>query len=100
MDIIILVVVAAISAGFAVMGIQKVFKTTPKPTVAGSVPVKIFPKPVRSEQLARGLRVNFPFARNRCGGWVKRFRGRRVIIVAVMRGKVHLVHRKIHQLTK
>lgn len=107
MDIIILVAVAAISAGFAVKGIQKFFKTAPKPAAAMAspvaatepVPVKMFPQPVRPEQMARGLRVNFTFAGNRYGGWVKRFRGRRVVIAAIMRSKVHLVHRKTHQLT-
>lgn len=98
MEILVLVVVAAISAGFVV---QKFFKVAPKPaaTAAELVPVKVFPKPVRPDQVDRGLRVNFSFSRNTYGGWVKSFRGRRVVIAAIMRGRVRLVHRKVHQLT-
>ncbi|MBI2454046.1 MAG: hypothetical protein HYV54_00495 [Parcubacteria group bacterium] len=107
MEIWILVVVAAVSAGFAVKAVKNGFKTAPKPAMSVSeeaaVPVsimaKVFPQPVRMDQLARGLRVNFSFARNKHGGWVKSFRGRRVVIAAVMRGRVRLVHRKLHQLT-
>ena len=100
MDIIILVVVAAVSAGFAVRIIKNGLKSTPKlASTEESVPVKVFPKPVRAEQMARGLRVNFTFAGNHHGGWVKSFRGRRVMIAAIMRGRVRLVYRKVHQLT-
>ena len=100
MDIIILVVVAAVSAGFAVRIIKNGLKSTPKlASMEESVPVKVFPKPVRAEQMARGLQVNFPFNRNTYGGWVKSFRGRRVVIASVMRGRVRLVHRRVHQIT-
>ena len=81
------------------------FKVTHKPSmsmaanVTETVPVKLFSRPVTPDQVVRGLRVNFTFAGRKCGGWVKKVRGSRVTVATVMRGHVHMVHRKTHQLT-
>lgn len=104
MDIIILLVVAVISAGFVVKVMKSGLKSTSKPEVSSAavaelVLAKVFSKPVRPEQMVRGLRVNFTFVGNRYGGWVRSFRGKRAVIATIMRGKVRLVHRKVHQLT-
>lgn len=83
----------------AVVGLRVTRKPAAEEAISLNIVAKVFPKPVQPDQLARGLRVNFPFARNKYGGWVKSFRGRRVVIAAIMRGRVRLVHRKVHQLT-
>ncbi len=99
MEIFVLLVVAAVSAGFAVKIMKNGLKTAPKPA-----PVGIVSQPTSAVHLQKmvilreGMTVSLFFAQQWVLGEVKKIKGERARMVVAMDGHTRRVRRNVRQL--
>ncbi len=99
MEIFALLLIAAVSAGFAVRIMKNGLKTAPKPAPIGIVSQQTVPVQPKKRVLSEGMIVSLFFAQHWVLGWVKKIKGERARMVVAMDGHTRRVRRNVRQLS-